>query len=170
MLQQETIYKLKTMRLSGVTEALEEQELHASYSEMSFEERLGLLVDREFTKRNSNRIKRLIHQARFQNPEACVENILYSADRKLDRSLVRELASCQFIRSARNVTIFGATGAGKSYLGQALGQAACRMGISTRYMQLPDFLEELRMAEEQGWEKLAKKRKLYTYVGATEYV
>lgn len=164
MLQQETIYKLKTMRLSGFTEALEEQEQHASYSEMSFEERLGLLVDREFTKRNSNRIKRLIHQARFQNPEACVENILYSADRKLDRSLVRELASCQFIRSARNLTIFGATGAGESYLGQALGQAACRMGISTRYMQLPDFLEELRMAEEQGWEKLAKKRKLYTNV------
>ncbi|NLW54937.1 MAG: AAA family ATPase, partial [Clostridiaceae bacterium] len=77
MLRNETIEKLKTLRLPGFVEALEEQYTSSAFKEMSFEERLGLLVDREQSKRKSNRIQRLLRQAKFQNSEACVENINY---------------------------------------------------------------------------------------------
>ena len=164
MLRNETIEKLKTLRLPGFVEALEEQYTSSTFKEMSFEERLGLLVDREQSKRKSNRIKRLLRQAKFQNSEACVENINYSIERKLDRQVILELASCQYLRHARNINIFGATGAGKSYLGQALGQAACRLGIATRYIQLPALLDEFRIAESRGLEYLMKIRKQYTKV------
>lgn len=164
MLRNETIEKLKTLRLPGFVEALEEQYTSSAFKEMSFEERLGLLVDREQSKRKSNRIQRLLRQAKFQNSEACVENINYSIERKLDRQVILELASCQYLRHARNINIFGATGAGKSYLGQALGQAACRLGIATSYIQLPELLDQFRIAESRGLEYLMKIRKQYTKV------
>ena len=164
MLRNETIEKLKTLRLPGFVEALEEQYTSAAFKEMSFEERLGLLVDREQSKRKSNRIQRLLRQAKFQNSEACVENINYSVERKLDRQVILELASCQYLRHSSNINIFGATGAGKSYLGQALGQAACRLGIATRYIHLPELLDEFRIAESRGLEYLMKIRKQYNKV------
>lgn len=160
----ETIEKLRAMRLSGFAEALEEQEALSGIKELSFEERLGLLVDREFAKRKTNRIQRLISQAKFQNPGACIENISYRKERHLDRQLILELASGNYIAHARNVNIFGATGAGKSYLGQALGQHACRTGITTRYVQLPDLLDELKVAKERSAEALAKTKKYYANV------
>ena len=164
MLIQETIEKLKTMRLSGFAEALNEQYELSNFQELSFEERLGLLVDREFAKRKTNRIQRLIKQAKFQDSSACIENINYSKDRQLDKQLILELASGKYITHAQNVNIFGATGAGKSYLGQALGQHACRSGIQTRYVQLPDLLDELKIAKEKSAEALAKARKYYSNV------
>lgn len=85
MLINETIEKLKSMRLPGFVEALEEQNDFSSFQELSFEERLGLLVDREFSKRKSNRIQRLIQQAKFQDPTACIENIHYGAERKMNK-------------------------------------------------------------------------------------
>ena len=162
MLINETIEKLKSLRLSGFIEALEEQNELSSFQELNFEERLGLLVDREFVKRKSNRIQRLIQQAKFQNPNACIENIRYGPERHLDKQLILELASGQYIKHAKNVNIFGATGAGKSYLGQALGQNACRIGISTRYVHLPDLLDELKIAREKSSEAFVKLRKYYT--------
>lgn len=164
MLINETIEKLKLLRLSGFVEALEAQKQSSTFQELSFEERLGLLVDRECCKRKSNKIQRLIRQAKFQNSEACVENIHYSAERRLDKQLILELAGGQYLAHARNVNIFGATGTGKSYLGQALGQNACRAGIPTRYVQLPDLLDELKIAGERGTEALAKLRRYYTNI------
>lgn len=164
MLINETIEKLKSLRLPGFVEALEEQNELSSFQELSFEERLSLLVDREFSKRKSNRIQRLIQPAKFQNPDACIENIHYGPERRLDKQIVLELASGQYITHARNVNIFGATGTGKSYLGQALGQRACRTGISTRYVQLPDLLDELKIAREKSTEALTKLRKYYVNV------
>ncbi|MGI6462177.1 MAG: IS21-like element helper ATPase IstB [Candidatus Scatomorpha sp.] len=164
MLIHETIEKLKRLRLPGFVEALEEQQQISSYQELSFEERLGLLVDRELDKRKSNRIKRLIRQAKFQNSEACIENIDYKPERHLRKQQILELASCQFIDHAKNINILGATGAGKSYLAQALGQAACRLGYSTRYVQLPDMLDELTIAKERGMESFTKLKQYYTKV------
>lgn len=161
MLINETIKKLKSMRLSGFAEALEEQKDFSAFQELCFEERLGLLVDREYARRESNRIQKLIKQAKFQDPDACIENIDYNPERHLKRQLMIELASCQYIHHARNINIFGATGAGKSYLGQALGQKACRLGLKTRYVQLPDLLDELKIAREKSTEALAKIRKYY---------
>lgn len=164
MLRNETIHKLKSMKLSGFALALEEQYLTGGIDDLDFDTRLGLLVDREYAQRQSNRIERLIRQAKFRDSNACVEDISYRAERKLDRQTILELSTCQFISHARNVNIFGATGAGKSYLGQALGNAACRKGIATRYVLLPDLFEEYRWAQHQGVEKLMKIKKFYTNV------
>ena len=150
MLNNETMNKLRHMKLSVFIESLEQQENSADYREIDFNERFGLLVDCEFCKRQHNRIARLIAGAKFQNSSACIEDIDYAADRCLNRNFILELASCNYIAHAQNVLIVGATGAGKSYLAQALGQAACRRFISTRYIQLPELLDELKLARSKG--------------------
>ncbi len=159
MLSHETQNKLKQMKLTGMVEALEQQEADPAYKEMGFQERLGLLVDWEFTRRQHNRLQRLIRAAKFHNSTACVEDIRYGDNRKLDRQLILELASCNYIPHARNVILVGPTGAGKSYLAQALGQSACRRFLSTRYVQLPDLLDELTLAKETSLESFHRLRK-----------
>ncbi len=161
MLSQETLNKLKHMKLTGMVEALQQQEANPSYREMDFQERLGLLVDWEFSKRQHNRLQRLIRSAKFHDSTACVENISYGDDRHLNRNLILELASCNYIPHARNVIIVGPTGAGKSYLAQALGQSACRRFLSTRYVQLSDLLDELKLAKAKGIEVFHRLRKQF---------
>jgi len=152
MLNNETLNKLKYMKLTGMVDAYQQQENEPGYREMGFQDRLGLMVDWEFNKRQHSRLQRLINRAKFQNASACVENINYQDDRQLDRNLIMELASCNYIPHGRNIIIVGPTGAGKSYLAQALGQAACRRLLSTRYIQLPDLLDHLRLAKAKGVE------------------
>jgi len=159
MLSQETLNKLRYMKMTGMVEALEQQEADLAYQEMSFQERLGLLVDWEYSRRQHNRLQRLIRAAKFQNATACVEDIRYDDDRKLDRHLILELATCNYIPHARNIILVGPTGAGKSYLAQALGQSACRRFLSTRYVQLPDLLDELKTAREKSLESFHRLRK-----------
>ncbi len=161
MLNQEMLNKLRYMKMTGMAEALEHQEQQQGFEELSFHERLNLLIDCEYTKRQHNRLQRLINQAKFQDPQACVEDINYNTDRKLDRELILELASCNYIPHANNVIIVGATGAGKSYLAQALGQAACRRLINTKYVHLPDLLDELRIAKSKSLEAYLRLRKQY---------
>lgn len=161
MLRNETIQKLKSLRLSGFAEALQEQYESEQYDMLSFDERLGLLIDRECARRESNRLKRLISNAHFKNSQASIENLYYEPLRKLDRSLVMELASCNYIYHGKNVNILGATGVGKSYLAQALGVAACRAGLGVLYTQLPELLDELKIAEIRGQDKyLALQKKI----------
>lgn len=161
MLMNETMNKLKSMKLTGFVEALQQQEEQLGYREMDFHQRLGLLVDWEFSKRQHSRLDRLINQAKFQNSSACIEDINYVAERHLDRNFILELASCNYIPHAQNILIVGPTGAGKSYLAQALGQAACRRSLSTRYIQLPDLLDELKLAKERGTEAFHRLRKQF---------
>ncbi|MGI6782720.1 MAG: ATP-binding protein [Aminivibrio sp.] len=150
MLNNETMNKLRHMKLTGIADALDEQEDDLNYREMAFDDRLGLLVDREFVKRRHNRLQRLVNGAKFRNSAACVEDVRYDDDRRLDRNLILELASCNYIPHARNIIITGPTGAGKSYLAQALGQAACRRLLTVRYVHLPDMLDELQIARRKG--------------------
>jgi DNA replication protein DnaC len=164
MVVHETINKLKAMNLQGFVDVLEQMRGTTEFDLLSFEDRIGLMTDREFARRQNNRIQRLIQLAKFQNTHACMEDISYSADRKLDRQLLLELATGNYIQKAQNVNIFGPTGAGKSYLGQALGNAACRQGISTRYIQLTELLDQFRIAEARGIEKVTKLRKDYTNI------
>lgn len=161
MLNQELLSKLRQMKMTGLAEALEHQDQDQGYEEMGFHERLNLLVDWEYSKRQHNHLQRLINQAKFQNRNACIEDINYATDRKLDREMILELASCNYIQHARNIIIVGATGAGKSYIAQALGQAACRRLISTKYIQLPDLLDELRIAKVKGPDVFIRLRKQY---------
>ena len=159
MLREETLNKIKTLRLSGFAEALCEQYQTLGIEDLSFDERLGLLIDREIAKRSSNKITRLLSLAKFQNQEACIENIDYTIPRNLRRDEIVKLATCDYIKHARNINIFGATGAGKSYLGQALGHAACLNGIATRYFQLPELLDQFKLAESRGIEYIQKLNK-----------
>jgi len=119
-------------------------------SNLSFDERFGLLVDTEWTTRKNNRLKRIIQKADFSVSGACIEDIEYRADRKLNREQIMQLATCSYIAEKRNVIVLGATGAGKSYISCALGMAACRHFHSVKYTRLPDLLEELSVARGEG--------------------
>lgn len=159
MLNEETQRKMSKMKLTGMLENYTIQGNQPGYQSLSFEERLGLMVDAEYTKRRQNRIDRMLSKAKFSLAHACIEDISYRPDRKLDRNLILELASCTYISHGRNVVINGATGAGKSYLAQALGTAACRQGISVCYRRLNDLLDELTIAKHSSQAEYIKRRK-----------
>lgn len=149
MLQQPLLEKLSALRLHGFRQALEEQMESPHYAELAFEDRLGLLVDREWVRRENNRIQRALKAARFHLP-ATVEDLDLSPGRGLERRLVLELAQAQWVRQHLNVLVLGPTGAGKTYLACALGQAACRQGVSVRYLRTSRLLQHFTHAHADG--------------------
>jgi DNA replication protein DnaC len=150
MVNEATISRLYEMKLSAMAASYRQQMNDSGISKLSFDERFGLLVDTEWTTRKNNRLKRLIHSAGFPISGACVEDIEYRADRKLDREQIIQIAACTYIAEKHNVIILGATGAGKTYLSCALGMAACRSFYSVKYIRLPDLLDELSVARGEG--------------------
>jgi len=131
MLIHQTLERLRELRLIGMAQALEEQLRRSDLHTLPFEDRLGLLLERELTERDDRRLARLLQVAKLHMP-ACVEDLDLKTARGLDRSLVLRLATGQWIREHDNVLIVGATGTGKSYLACAMGHGACRAGLSTR--------------------------------------
>jgi DNA replication protein DnaC len=107
MLEQATIEKLHQMKLSTMAEAFRKQTQDQSLAGLSFEDRFGLIVDTEWSKRKNNHLTRLIRNASFSDPGACIENIEYSADRKLDKSQIVTLATCNYIQERHNIIILG---------------------------------------------------------------
>lgn len=150
MLTENTITKLQEMHLSAMAKAFKEQLTNPSMAGMSFEDRFGLLVDHEWTARKNNHLKRLIKNACLAEPNACVEDIEYHADRNLDKSQIARLASCDYITEHYNVMLLGATGSGKTYLACALGIAAVRNFLTVKYIRLPELLTELAIARGNG--------------------
>jgi len=116
MINQSTITKLNEMRLTAMADSYKDQMSDAKYKELSFEERLGLMVDIEWSRRKSNKLARLIKRAEFRFPQACMENIEYHPDRKLDKAQLLRLATCNYIQEKHNIIIMGAAGNGKSYM------------------------------------------------------
>lgn len=149
MLIHPTLETLKTLKLTGMVQALSEQLEMPDITELSFEERLGLLVDRELTERRDRRFKTRLRQAKLRL-SAQVEDIDYRHPRGLDQSVMLRLATCEWIRDHHQVLITGPTGVGKTWLACALGQKACREGYSVLYLRLPRFLQELPMAKGDG--------------------
>ena len=149
MLDINTVSKLKEMKMGVMARAFQRQ-LAKTNSELSFEERVGLMVDAEWTSRKNNRLTRLIRKAGFSMPEACVEDIEYHPDRELDKNLIMRLSDCNFIDEHHNVIILGATGSGKSYIANAFGVTAARNFHTVRYVRLPDLLGELAIARAEG--------------------
>lgn len=150
MLLQHTLERLHELRLRGMAAALEEQLASSLAAELSFEDRIGLLVERESTWRDDRRLQRLLQEARFR-VEASIEDLNFRAARGIDRSVVLRLGTCDWIRQHQVVLIVGPTGVGKTYLACALGQAACRRGLfSTRYFRLSRLLGELALARADG--------------------
>ena len=149
MLTHPTLEKLQALRLTGMAKALEEQLQMTGVEELGFAERLGLLVDREMTERESRRLKDRLAKARLRQA-AAVEDVDLRTPRGLDRSLFLSLCSCQWIGQHLNVLITGPTGAGKSFLACALAQKACREGFTALYHRLPRLLPELATAKADG--------------------
>jgi DNA replication protein DnaC len=147
---EQTLYTLKALRLPGMATAFEEQQANAAVASLSFDERFSLLVDREQTWRENRRLARLLREAKLKSSQACVEDIRYGGGRQLDKSLMAQLASCQWIRSHQNLVFSGATGCGKTWLACAFGHAACRQGLSVAYVRAPRLFEELRIAHGDG--------------------
>lgn len=150
MLTENTITKLQEMRLSTMAAAFKEQLTDPNIAELSFEDRFGLLVDKEWLTRKNNHLNKLIKNARFSEPNACVEDISYSSGRKLDKAQIARLASCNFIYEHHNLMLLGATGCGKTYIACALGMAAVRQFLTVQYIRLPELLSELAISRTTG--------------------
>lgn len=149
MLIQPLLDKLVQLRLPAFRDGLQEQLNNPQYAELSFEERLALLVDREFTNRHERRIQRRIKQATFPLP-ASIEDLDLSASRGLDRRFVLELAQSTWIARHLNTIVLGPTGSGKTFLAAALGLSACRSDYAVRYFRSSRMLYQLSLAHQDG--------------------
>jgi DNA replication protein DnaC len=149
MLNHPTLDKLQDLRFTGMAKALTEQMALPDIDELSFEERLGLLVDREMTEREDRRLTTRLRQAKLKQ-NACIEDIDFKQPRGLDKSLILDLAQCQWIRKNLNLLITGPTGVGKTWVACALAQKACREGFTSLYLRLPRLLQELPIAKGDG--------------------
>jgi len=160
MVNEQTIQRLREMQLNTMAENLRSQESDPAFVNLSFSERLGLLVDAEWSERQSRRLTKLIRSAQLHFPNACAEDIEYHADRKLDQALITRLSTCAYVREKHNIIILGASGAGKTYLACAFGIAACRNFFRVKYIRLPDLLNDLAVARGTGtYQKLMKQYK-----------
>lgn len=149
MLNHPTIDKLEALRFKGMAAALQEQLQTPDMEELTFEERLGLLIDREMTFRHNRWMQTRLRKARLRQ-EAVVEDIDFRHPRGLDKALMVSLTTCQWIRDHQNLVITGPTGVGKTYLACALSQKACRDGYSARYLRLPRLFQDLALAKGDG--------------------
>ena len=150
MLTNQTLQTLRTLRLAGMADALEQQyDQPATHEELGFEERLALLVDREYTLRQNNKISRLLKTAKLKL-QANPEEIDYSHQRCLNKSQFADLLNGQWLHQHHNILITGPTGCGKTYLGCALATQACRQGYSVRYYRTSRLLEALNIAHGDG--------------------
>ena len=149
MSYQHTLERLHSLRLTGMAEALSQQQMQPQMQQLSFEERLTLLVDQELLYRDNRRQTRLLKAAKLRL-SACVEEIDYQHPRGIDRAYLSSLTHCHWIERSQNLCITGPTGCGKTWLACAFGNQACRQGRSVRYLRLPRLFEQLRIAHGDG--------------------
>jgi len=150
MLEQPTYERLLSMRLRGLADAWQEQQKTPDMGQLSFDERLGLLVDAEWTHRERKKVQRNLKQATLRLNEACIEDIDYSRSRGLTKKKVLELATCKWVELHQNIVVTGMTGVGKTYLGCALAQQACRRGYRVLYRRISRLFHELALAHADG--------------------
>jgi DNA replication protein DnaC len=157
MLTQPTLEKLYALRLEGMAQALEEQRRQSDITQLDFEARLGLLVERQWLWKANRALARRLHDAQFKCA-ASVEDIDYRHPRNLKRAQIDQLQAVDWVKEHRNCLIIGPTGCGKTYLACALGQQACRDGYRALYYYAPKFFRELQIAQADGsLPKLLKK-------------
>ena len=150
MLNEPTLDKLKAMRLHAMASAWLEQQGDPDAAGLSFDERFGLLVDIEWVDRDNKRMKRNLRAAKLRLSQACIEDIDYAPERKLDRAVVRQPATCRWVHEHRAVVITGATGTGKTYLACALALQAIRRGKRVAYRRASRLFDELLLAHADG--------------------
>jgi DNA replication protein DnaC len=149
MLIHQTKEKLIQMKMAGICKGLEEQQNSPSYQDMSFEQRLGLLVDKEFQLRENRRHTKRLREAKLRLT-AQVEDVDYQAPRGLDKSFYLELAAGNWIQGRHNLIINGPTGCGKTFLACALANKSIRDGLRCMYYHFPELLSELAIKKAEG--------------------
>lgn len=147
MLNNPTIAKLRDLKLKVMAQMLSDPD--SSLRELSFEERLGIMVEKEWMSKKNSRIKRLMNNASL-GINACIEDIDYTSDRKLDKKTIQQLSSCSFIEQKLNIVISGKTGTGKTYISCAIGNSACRQGYTAKYYRIPELLLEIQDAKNEN--------------------
>lgn len=153
--------KMKTMKMYGMAEEFERQiSSQGMYRTLGFEERLELLIDAEYGRKQNNKLARYLKDANLSASYAAIEDIEYYEDRKLDKSEILRYATCRYIEENHHIIIMGASGNGKTYLACALGNAACRKFKKVKYVRLPELLDEIAVAKGLG--TLKKTIKAYS--------
>lgn len=147
MLNNPTVEKLRDMKLKVMAQMLSDPD--SSLKELTFEERLGIMVEKEWMSKKNSRIKRLLSSAAL-GLNACIEDIDYTVDRKIDKTTIQSLSSCSYIEQKLNIVISGKTGSGKTYIACALGNAACRHGYTARYYRIPELLLEIQESKTEN--------------------
>ena len=171
MLTETTITKLREMHFSVMANALSDQMEDSQFRNMGFEDRLGLIVDAEYNARKNNRLQKLIRQASFSDPGACLENVEYLPDRQLKQEELLRFGTCAYVHEHHNIILLGATGSGKTYLACALGMAAARQFLTVKYIRLPDLLVEFNIARGNGSiRKLMTQYKKYALLIIDEWL
>jgi DNA replication protein DnaC len=150
MFDNQTQEKMKSMRLLGMAEAYQEQKESSIYADMSFEERMGMLVDRELTRRENTRYNTALTKARLKYRSAALEDVDYSPERGVKRNVIEGLRDCVWVKNNLNLVITGATGTGKTWLACALAHQACRNGLKPLFQRLPIMLEEFKLSHADG--------------------
>jgi DNA replication protein len=156
----QTLEKLSAMRFSIMEQEYRRQMELPAMSELSFEERLAMLVDAEWLSRQNKKLRRLLKEANLRSPEACLEDVDYDPSRKLDRAQIARLSDCAWIRESRNLFITGACGTGKTWLASAFGNAACRLGLKVKCVRVTRLLGDLSSSRnDASWTKLLAEMK-----------
>lgn len=147
MFNNPTVEKLKDLKLKVMATMLIDSD--NSLKELSFEERLGIMIEKEWIYKKNSRIKRLLINARL-GLNAAIEDIDYSAERTIDKKTIQTLSTCSFIEQNLNILISGKTGSGKTYISSAIGNSACRQGYTVKYFRIPELLLEIQDAKSEN--------------------
>ncbi len=150
MLNEPTNEKLQALGLHTMASAWMDQRTKAEATQLSFDERFGLLVEAEWLQRENKRMTRRLREAKLRISQACVEDIDYPARRELEKSVIRQLATCSWVHEHHNVIITGATGTGKTFIACALAQQACRKGYRAFYRRASRLFDEFTLAHADG--------------------
>lgn len=172
MLNEETRRKLRQLNIGEMIEPLEAQEQDPMMLSLDFEERFSMLVDSLYQQKFNSKVQRLIKSARLRIPKADVHGILYHENRPINRNLINELASGQYISDARSIILQGFASTGKTYIACALAKEACKGLHRTRYIRVPDLLMEFeeRSLERGGKEKILKKYSAFKVLVLDEWL
>lgn len=149
MKSENLLAQMGQLKMKGMQEAFCEQLNQPKHADLSFEERLGLLLDRELLLKENKRIQNLQRRAKLRQA-AAIEDISYTQKRGLEKAKIMSFAKCDFIRMHHNILVTGPTGCGKTYIACAIGNQACRLGYKVHYLLLTRFLEEITLSHADG--------------------